>query len=136
MKSHITIQDPILKRIGALADKERISAHVVGGYVRDLLLGKPQGGKQVKDIDIVVIGNGVEFGEKVAKELNRPNLVTFEKFGTAMLQLDDVKLEFVGARKESYSKDSRKPNVQVGTLEDDLSRRDFTINAIAASLNE
>jgi len=102
----------------------------VGGYVRDLLLGK-----QVKDIDVVVIGNGVEFARKVAEKFGRINLVTYENFGTAMLQLDDRKLEFVGARKESYAKNSRKPAVEVGTLEDDLSRRDFTVNALAASLN-
>ncbi|MCI0707040.1 MAG: CCA tRNA nucleotidyltransferase [Ignavibacteriae bacterium] len=131
MKKHINIQDPLLNRIGKIADRGGVSAFVVGGYVRDLLLEK-----QVKDIDIVIIGSGVEFATKVARELGKTNLVTFEKFGTAMLQLDDVKLEFVGARKESYSKDSRKPVVEIGTLEDDLSRRDFTVNAIAASLNE
>jgi poly(A) polymerase len=126
----IDIQDPLLRRIGGIADKLSTKAFVVGGYVRDLLLGK-----KVKDIDIVVIGHGVPFGRRVAEELGRSNLVVFENFGTAMLQLDDIKLEFVGARKESYSKYSRKPKVEVGTLEDDLSRRDFTVNAMAVSLN-
>ena len=130
MMEKVSLQEPLLTRIGELADRESLSAYVVGGYVRDLLLGK-----QVKDIDVVVIGNGVEFARKVAEKFGRINLVTYENFGTAMLQLDDRKLEFVGARKESYAKNSRKPAVEGGTLEDDLSRRDFTVNALAASLN-
>lgn len=130
MKERIEILEPLLQKIGKLADRESVRAFVVGGFVRDEILSK-----QVKDIDIVVVGNGIEFGQKVARTLERSNLVVFENFGTAMLQLDDWKLEFVGARKESYKKDSRKPIVAVGTLEDDLSRRDFTVNAIAASLN-
>ncbi len=130
MQKQIDITEPLQKKIGELADRVSLRAFVVGGYVRDLLLRK-----EVKDIDVVVIGNGVEFATNVAKSLGRTNLVTFENFGTAMLQLDDWKLEFVGARKESYSKASRKPLVEVGTLEDDLSRRDFTINTLAVSLN-
>jgi poly(A) polymerase len=130
MVEHIDIQDPLLRRIGGVADKLSTKAFVVGGYVRDLLLGR-----QVKDIDIVVIGQGVPFGRRVAEDLGKTNLVVFDNFGTAMLQLDDTKLEFVGARKESYSKYSRKPKVEVGTLDDDLSRRDFTVNAMAVSLN-
>lgn len=131
MNRKLQIQEPLLHTIGELADKNALRAYVVGGYVRDLLLGKT-----VKDIDVVVIGNGVQFGQTVARELGRSNLVTYENFGTAMLQLDDWKLEFVGARKESYAKHSRKPAVEVGTLEDDLSRRDFTVNALAASINQ
>ena len=130
MKDRIQIAEPLLHRVGEVAEREGILAFVVGGYVRDLLLGK-----RVKDIDVVVVGSGIEFGIKVARALEKDNLVVFENFGTAMLQLDDWKLEFVGARKESYSKSSRKPEVVGGTLEDDLSRRDFTVNAIAASLN-
>lgn len=138
-KAKLQFDEPLLERIGALADREGIRAFVVGGYVRDLLLGK-----KVKDIDIVVLGNGVAFAETVAKSLRKKNLVVFEKFGTAMLSMEtstgnstaDFKIEFVGARKESYSKTSRKPSVEVGTLEEDLSRRDFTINALAASLNK
>jgi putative nucleotidyltransferase with HDIG domain len=126
----IEIRDEVLKRIGEVADREGVSVFVVGGYVRDHLLGK-----EVKDTDIVVIGSGIEFAEKVGKEFGRKNLVLFETFGTAMLPLDDRKLEFVGARKESYRKNSRKPQVTCGTLEDDLLRRDFTVNAMAASLN-
>ena len=130
MVDHLNIQEPLLRRVGEIADRSSVRAFVVGGFVRDHLLGK-----QVRDIDIVVVGQGVSFGEQVAGEMGRTNLVVFEKFGTAMLQLDDWKLEFVGARKESYSKYSRKPKVEVGTLDDDLSRRDFTVNAMAVSLN-
>ena len=131
MVKRIDIQDEILERVGVVADREGIAAYVVGGYVRDILLGR-----EVKDTDIVVIGSGVEFAKIVAKDLERTNLILFENFGTAMLPLDDRKLEFVGARKESYRKDSRKPHVEVGTLQEDLSRRDFTVNAMAASLNK
>lgn len=131
MKDFVDIQNPLLKRIGEIADRSSMMAFVVGGYVRDLLLGKA-----VKDIDVVVVGSGIEFGNTVARELGRSNIVVFENFGTAMLQLNDVKLEFVGARKESYHRYSRKPKVEVGTLDDDLSRRDFTVNAMAVSLND
>jgi poly(A) polymerase len=126
----VDIQDPLLKRIGAIADRGETRAFVVGGYVRDFLLGK-----RVKDIDVVVLGNGIEFGSSVAEDFGRSNLVVFEHFGTAMLQFGETKLEFVGARKESYSKFSRKPKVHGGSLDDDLSRRDFTVNAMAVSLN-
>lgn len=130
MTESLNIQEPLLKTIGGIADRSSTQAFVVGGYVRDYLLGK-----QVKDLDVVVVGQGVEFGKKVAQELGRTNLVVFENFGTAMLQLEEWKLEFVGARKESYHRYSRKPKVEVGTLDDDLSRRDFTVNAMAVSLN-
>ena len=130
MLQQIDIQNQLLKRVGEIADKTSTQAFVVGGFVRDLLLGK-----EVKDIDIVVLGDGIGFGHHVALALGKSNLVVFENFGTAMLQLDDTKLEFVGARKESYSKFSRKPKVEGGTLDDDLSRRDFTVNAMAVSLN-
>jgi len=128
---HIDIEDDVLKRVGAIADREGIIAFVVGGYVRDFLLGRI-----VKDTDIVVIGSGVEFAKLVARDMGRTNLVIFENFGTAMLPLEDRKLEFVGARKESYRKESRNPQVEAGTLAEDLWRRDFTINAMAAGLNE
>ena len=130
MSNFLPLDEEILKRIGSIADRERIEAYVVGGYVRDALLGRV-----VKDIDIVVLGSGVDFAKLVGKEFGSSGVVVFEKFGTAMLPLSDRKVEFVGARKESYKKDSRKPHVAQGTLEDDLSRRDFTVNAIAASLN-
>ncbi|MFH0989322.1 MAG: HD domain-containing protein [bacterium] len=130
MKEHFHIPDPILHQIGLIADRDSVRVYVVGGYVRDLLLGR-----QVKDIDIVVEGSGIDFARVVAREFNEAQVVVFEKFGTAMLPLRDRKIEFVGARKESYQKDSRKPAVAGGTLEEDLSRRDFTVNAIAVSLN-
>ena len=130
MKRKLTVHHPLLRRIGEIADKEKVRAFVVGGYVRDELRGEPG-----KDIDIVVLGKGIAFASVVARTLGLKNLVTFPKFGTAMLPMADGKLEFVGARKESYDKKSRKPAVEEGTLEEDLSRRDFTVNAIAASLN-
>ncbi len=127
---HISLQNDVLRRIGAVADEQSLEAFVVGGYVRDLLLGR-----EVKDIDIVVIGDGIDFGRKIASSFGKKNIVVYEKFGTAMLHLESEMIEFVGARKESYSASSRKPDVTGGSLSDDLSRRDFTINAIAASLN-
>jgi putative nucleotidyltransferase with HDIG domain len=106
---------------------------VVGGLVRDLLLNKPQ----KKDIDIVCLGSGMLLAEKVAEQLNKNIQVHyFKNFGTAMFRYEDIDVEFVGARKESYQRDSRKPIVEDGTLEDDQNRRDFSINAMALSLNE
>ncbi|HWP82097.1 MAG TPA: CCA tRNA nucleotidyltransferase [Bacteroidota bacterium] len=131
MRDTLNITNPLLIDIGGLADALSVQAYVVGGYVRDALLGR-----EVKDIDVVVLGSGIKFAKSYAKKAGRTNLVVYENFGTAMLQFDDVKLEFVGARKESYRKDSRKPLVESGSLHDDLSRRDFTVNAIAASLNK
>ncbi len=130
MKTSIKINHPLLLRIGEIADREKVRAFVVGGYVRDMLRKEPG-----KDIDIVVLGKGIEFATKVAGVLGLRNLVTFPKFGTAMLPVDDGKVEFVGARKESYDRTSRKPAVEEGSLVDDLSRRDFTVNAVAASIN-
>ncbi|MFA6468109.1 MAG: HD domain-containing protein [Bacteroidota bacterium] len=119
-----------LRKIGAVADALSIHAYVVGGYVRDKILGK-----EVTDIDVVVVGNGIEFAEAVAVALKKRKIVTYEKFGTAMLPTEGGKIEFVGARKESYHRESRNPTVEVGTLEEDLSRRDFTMNAMAISIN-
>ncbi len=130
MKQKIELKDDVLRKIGTLADVANLRVYVVGGYIRDMLLGR-----QVKDVDVVVVGNGIVFAREVAQSLGKTNLVVFEKFGTAMLQLNDMKIEFVGARKESYSRKSRKPRVKEASLEDDLSRRDFTMNAIAASLS-
>lgn len=126
----LDITNTFLKKIGAVADTRSVEAYVVGGYVRDKLLGK-----EVNDIDIVVVGSGIEFAEAVAVSLKKRKIVTYEKFGTAMMPTEEGKIEFVGSRKESYNRESRNPLVEVGTLEEDLSRRDFTINALAISIN-
>ena len=110
-----------------------IDSYVIGGYVRDFFLKRGT----AKDIDIVSVGNGIELAEKVASLLpNKPKVQVFKTYGTAMLRYKDVEIEFVGARKESYSEESRNPKVFTGTLQDDQNRRDFTINALALSLNE
>lgn len=122
----------IFKLIASCAQQMGIEAYVIGGFVRDLLVRRPS-----KDIDIVCIGNGIELAQRVARKSGQETNVSFFKnFGTAMLRLDEWEVEFVGARKESYQRDSRKPIVENGTIEDDQNRRDFTINALALSLNE
>lgn len=131
MKKSLPLDNPLLKKIGAVADRESVRAYVVGGYVRDHMRGS-----EVRDMDIVVLGDGIAFAGIMARELRQGNLVTFPKFGTAMLTFGENKIEFVGARKERYDRNSRKPAVAQGTLEDDLLRRDFTINAMAVSLNK
>lgn len=125
----------ILYRIGDLADEQGLPCYLVGGYVRDLIMQRP-----CTDIDIMVIGEPVPFAKAMVEQLGGRNFVLFERFRTAQLELDDTgagtfKLEIVGARKESYNPESRKPITSIGTLEDDLSRRDFTINALALRLN-
>jgi poly(A) polymerase len=120
---------PPLNAIREIAHSENIRAYIIGGYVRDLILKR-----QSNDIDIVVEGSGIELAEKVANRFAVPVNV-FKNFGTAMFRLSDMEVEFVGARKESYRRESRKPIVENGTLEDDQNRRDFTINALAISLN-
>jgi len=127
MKQHL--QHPVFKVISALAAERQVQAYAIGGFVRDIFLNRPS-----KDIDIVVVGNGIDFAEAVAKKLN-VKLAVFKSFGTAMLKYQDVEVEFVGARKESYRAQSRKPIVENGTLEDDQQRRDFTINALAIALH-
>jgi poly(A) polymerase len=126
------IEEEIFRKIGQAADRLNIDAYVVGGYVRDHMLGRT-----CKDIDIVCIGSGIELAEQVARDFDLPDhaVSIFKNFGTAMIKVDDWDLEFVGARKESYQRDSRKPLVMEGTLEDDQNRRDFTINALAVQLN-
>ncbi len=125
------LDQPVFKRIAEYSAHSGVRAYLVGGYVRDLLIGRDS-----KDIDIVVIGSGPDYADKFAETLpGFKKLSLFRNFGTANLQWKGIELEFVGARKESYSRDSRNPIVEDGTLEDDLSRRDFTINALAISLN-
>jgi poly(A) polymerase len=125
------LQHPIFKTVQAVCRDINVQAYMVGGVVRDFLLKRP-----TKDIDIVVIGDGVAFAEKVSENYKSGSRVSvFRNFGTANIRLDDLEVEFVGARKESYLSNSRKPIVEGGTLTDDLSRRDFTINALAISLN-
>lgn len=128
MKEHLN--NPIFEILAETARDTSISAYVIGGYVRDLFLHRPS-----KDIDVVVHGNGIDFAEKVGSKLNA-KVAVFKNFGTAMIKYKDLDIEFVGARKESYRAESRKPIVEDGTLEDDQLRRDFTINALAVSLNE
>ena len=123
------LSDPIFRRISRLVDARGVRAFVVGGYVRDHYLRRPS-----TDIDVVVVGSGVEVAEALGRELHA-KVSVFKTFGTAMLRVGGIEVEFVGARKESYTHDSRKPQVEAGTLDDDQRRRDFTINALAWSLN-
>ena len=133
MKYKNAIENPVFETIAKVADEMGMESYVIGGFVRDFLLerGTP------KDIDIVAIGSGISLAQGVAKALEgKPKVSVFRNFGTAMIKTDDMELEFVGARKESYHFDSRKPVVEDGSLEDDQNRRDFTINALALSLKK
>ena len=123
------LKAPLFPMIGSIADRMGVRVYVVGGYVRDWFLHR-----SCTDIDVVVVGSGIEVAEVLGKEL-KTNVSVFKNFGTAMLRWEDWEVEFVGARRESYRADSRKPIVEDGTLEDDQLRRDFTINAMAISLN-
>ncbi|MCQ2740457.1 MAG: tRNA nucleotidyltransferase, partial [bacterium] len=126
-----TWEHTIFKTVSACADSVGVECYVIGGYVRDYFLKRP-----CNDIDIVVIGSGIEIAEKVQEALGKKAyLSVFKNFGTAQIKYKDIELEFVGARKESYHRESRKPIVEDGTLEDDQNRRDFTINAMAICLN-
>lgn len=128
-KTHFT--SPIFAEITQAADELGVQCYLIGGYVRDLIIGR-----ESKDIDIVCIGSGIELAEALATRLGKNVHVNiFKNFGTAHIRYEDIEIEFVGARKESYRSDSRKPIVEDGTLEDDQNRRDFTINALGISLN-
>ena len=133
MSHKLALSSEIFKIISLASKELNIQSYVIGGFVRDFLLKRGT----AKDIDIVAIGSGIELAQKVAELLpNKPKIQVFKTYGTAMLRYKDVEVEFVGARKESYTEDSRNPAVIEGTLEDDQNRRDFTINALALSLNE
>lgn len=126
------LNNTIFEVISQASQELNVDSYVIGGFVRDLLLNRDF----KKDIDIVVVGSGIELALKVSKLLpNKPKVQVFKTYGTAMLRFEDTEIEFVGARKESYNLDSRNPVVENGTLEDDQNRRDFTINALALSLN-
>ncbi|HQA73958.1 HD domain-containing protein [Flavobacterium sp.] len=127
------LQNPIFKKIAQASKELGLESYVIGGFVRDFMLQRDF----KKDIDIVAIGSGIDLALKVSELLsNKPKVQVFKNYGTAMLRYKEIDIEFVGARKESYSEDSRNPIVENGTLEDDQNRRDFTINALAFSLNE
>src|SRR5690554_5635120 len=127
----ITLEYPLFKQLGRLADNMEIPCYVIGGYVRDRIMKRDFN----NDIDILVVGSGIDFAEKAGQEIGT-SVSVFKNFGTAMLRYEESQVEFVGARKESYRRDSRKPIVENGTLTDDQNRRDFTINAMAISLNK
>ena len=127
------IDTPVFRELQEIADEMSLETYVVGGFVRDYLLDR----REKQDIDIVVVGSGIALAKAIQKKLKITSQIqVFKTYGTAMLQWGDVTLEFVGARKESYTIESRNPVVSQGTLEEDQFRRDFTINAIAISLNK
>ena len=128
----IELKDRIFDDLRIVAEKTGIEAYVVGGFVRDIFLDRAS-----KDIDVVVVGSGIDFATEFSEHIgNSSEFAVFKKFGTAMVRSNDWEVEFVGARKESYSRNSRKPEVSPGTLKEDQSRRDFTINALGISLNK
>jgi len=124
-------EENIFTIIGQAADTLNVEAYLVGGFVRDKIIGRA-----TKDADIVCMGDGIALAHAVAEKFNpKPYVAFFKNFGTAQIKIDDFEIEFVGARKESYNRDSRKPVVEPGTLADDQNRRDFTINALAIGLS-
>ncbi len=130
--TNIALNDEIFKLIGQKADELKLDTYVIGGYVRDILLGRDS-----KDIDIMSVGHGITLAESVAHQLGlEDKLVVYKNFGTALINYKEYVIEFVGARKESYRSESRKPIVEDGSLQDDVNRRDFTINAMAISINK
>jgi poly(A) polymerase len=123
------LRHPVFKVVSQIISEQGKEAYVIGGFVRDLLLGRPS-----KDIDIVVVGSGIDLAREAAEKLRVKKVSYFKNFGTAQFLYKDLEVEFVGARKESYQRDSRKPVVEDGTLSDDQQRRDFTVNALALDL--
>lgn len=127
----VELTDTVFNKIAAIAQKQQIPAYVVGGYVRDIFLNRNS-----KDIDVVVLGDGIALAKQLAAQTPESSFAFFKNYGTAMVKNKEWEVEFVGARKESYTHNSRKPIVEPGTLADDQNRRDFTINALAISLNK
>lgn len=125
------LKHPVFKVASEIVTEQNLEAYVIGGFVRDLILDRPS-----KDIDIVVIGSGLDLAKACADKLRVKKVSVFERFGTAQFRYKDLEVEFVGARKESYRSDSRKPTVENGSLQDDQNRRDFSINALALSLHK
>ena len=122
----------ILKKISISAEELHFPSFLIGGFIRDKIIGR-----DCKDADIVCLGNGIMLAQKTAEKFNpQPTVAFFKNFGTAHISVNNFDVEFVGARKESYNSESRKPEVQNGSLEEDQKRRDFTINAISLSLNK
>ena len=126
------IEKEIFKEISNYCDNNQLESYVIGGYVRDHLIGKTGS----KDIDILIVGNGIKAAKSIAKKLKIKKVIVYKNFGTAMFKFKNFEIEFVGTRKESYDKNSRNPEVKPGSLIDDLNRRDFTINTIGLSLNK
>ena len=126
------IEKEIFKEISNYCDNNELESYVIGGYVRDHLIGKTGS----KDIDILIVGNGIKAAKNIAKKLKIKKVIVYKNFGTAMFKFKNFEIEFVGTRKESYDKNSRNPEVKPGSLIDDLNRRDFTINTIGLSLNK
>ena len=123
--------DNLFKKISSIAENMDLEVYLIGGFVRDMFLMR-----ESKDIDIVVVGSGIKFAKEVSQHLQNSKFSFFQNFGTAQVVHNDLVIEFVGARKESYERNSRKPFVEEGTLQDDQERRDLTINAISISLNK